>query len=174
MRYILGEKVRFLDEQGTGIIKKELNSRLYIVETDYGFEIEKKIEDLVKIHSEDYSKSTLSIKDSPKKQFPKNSKNKNHEIDLHLHQLIDNETSFTSHEKLLFQLTALKSYMSNKIYPKKVKEFVIIHGVGEGVLKSEIHAYLSGKSGVFFEQADFRKYGMGATKVYLKYSLINK
>ena len=64
--------------------------------------------------------------------------------------------------------------MSNKIYPKKIKEFVIIHGVGEGVLKSEIHAYLSGKSGVFYEQADFRKYGMGATKVYLKYSLINK
>ena len=174
MRYILGEKVRFLDEQGTGIIKKELNSNLYIVETDYGFEIEKKSEDLVKIYSEDYSKSTFSNKDFSKKQFSKNIKNKIHEIDLHLHQLIDDETNFSSHEKLLFQLSALKSYMKNKIYPKKIKEFVIIHGVGEGVLKSEIQVYLSGKSGIFYEQADFRKYGMGATKVYIKYNLINK
>ena len=87
MRYILGEKVRFLDEQGTGIIKKELNSSLYIVETDYGFEIEKKSEDLVKIHSEDYSKSIFTNKDFQKKQFSKNFKNKNHEIDLHLHHI---------------------------------------------------------------------------------------
>jgi hypothetical protein len=44
---------------------------------------------------------------------------------------------------------------------------VFIHGVGEGVLKLELE-YLFGRyNNVKFYDADYKKYGLGATEVYI-------
>ncbi len=173
MLFTEGEKVHFLDETGTGIIIKKIGLNLYIVEDLYGFEIEKKSEELVKIYSEDYSKSKIYQKDSAITNIPKLKHNKNHEIDLHLHHLIDNDFDLSSHEKLLLQLSSLDKYINESILAKRIPDFVIIHGVGEGILKSEIHTYLYNKKGFIFYEADYRKYGKGATKVEVKYTRID-
>ena len=48
----------------------------------------------------------------------------------------------------------------------RISKVVFIHGVGEGVLKSELH-YLFSRYPVRFYDASFKKYGLGATEVYI-------
>lgn len=47
-------------------------------------------------------------------------------------------------------------------------KLVFIHGVGEGVLKSELEFLLSKYDGITFKEASYQKYGVGATEVYIK------
>ena len=50
---------------------------------------------------------------------------------------------------------------------KKIQRIVFIHGVGEGVLRYELHRLLKEYEGQLkFYDADYQKYGIGATEVY--------
>ena len=49
---------------------------------------------------------------------------------------------------------------------KKIPKIVFIHGVGEGVLKSELQSLLN-KYSVKYYDASYKKYGLGATEVYV-------
>ena len=49
---------------------------------------------------------------------------------------------------------------------KRIPRLVFIHGVGEGVLRSEL-GYLFAKYPVKIAEASYQKYGMGATEVYI-------
>ena len=49
---------------------------------------------------------------------------------------------------------------------KRISKIIFIHGVGEGVLKNELH-YLFGRYPVRFYDASYKKYGLGATEVYV-------
>jgi dsDNA-specific endonuclease/ATPase MutS2 len=50
---------------------------------------------------------------------------------------------------------------------KRIQKVVFIHGVGEGVLKTELE-YLFGRyNNVKYYDADYQKYGLGATEVYI-------
>ena len=50
------------------------------------------------------------------------------------------------------------------------QKLIIIHGVGEGVLKDEVRLFLSKKEGIEYFDADYREYGKGATAVELRYN----
>ena len=49
---------------------------------------------------------------------------------------------------------------------KRISKIVFIHGVGEGVLKSELQSLLN-KYPVKHYDASFKNYGLGATEVYI-------
>ena len=49
---------------------------------------------------------------------------------------------------------------------KRIPKIVFIHGVGEGVLKSELH-FLFNNYPVKYYDASYQKYGLGATEVYI-------
>jgi len=49
---------------------------------------------------------------------------------------------------------------------KRISKIVFIHGVGEGVLKSELLRLLN-KYPVKYYDASYKKYGLGATEVYV-------
>ena len=53
---------------------------------------------------------------------------------------------------------------------KDIQKIIVIHGVGEGVLKEEIRSYLSKQEGLEYYDADFREYGKGATAVEIHYN----
>ena len=55
-------------------------------------------------------------------------------------------------------------YFFNK---KKSIPLVFIHGVGEGVLKEELRYLFNRYDNVKFYDADYQKYGLGATEVYI-------
>ena len=50
---------------------------------------------------------------------------------------------------------------------KRLQQVVFIHGVGEGVLKAELHTLLRRYDGIRFSDADYREYGQGATQVWI-------
>ena len=175
MDFTVGEKVRILDETGYGIVREILNSNLLLVETDYGFEIEKDINQIVKIYSEDYSQINENLHLSKNRnKSPLKSINKSqsiNEIDLHIHEILDSEQNLTNFEKLQFQISTLDNFV-RKMVKKRINSFVVIHGVGEGVLKEEVLSYFRSKRGFFCSSADYRNYGKGATKVDLRYTMI--
>ena len=50
----------------------------------------------------------------------------------------------------------------------RIPKIVFIHGVGEGVLKSELDFMLGRYDNISFQDANYQKYGLGATEVYFK------
>lgn len=56
----------------------------------------------------------------------------------------------------------------NAAIDKKNGRIVFIHGVGTGVLKTELLNFLANYEGIMVNDADYREYGLGATEVVIK------
>lgn len=104
----------------------------------------------------------------PVKGTKSNSSMFGEEIDLHV-----DSTQFKGGKKdnkyaIEFQLEALESALDNAIMKGKV-ELRIIHGLGKGKLKEEVHRILSRHPSVkYFENTYHARYGMGSTIVHFK------
>ena len=89
------------------------------------------------------------------------------EVDLHIQQLVPKTRGLDNFEMLNIQLDTAK-YKITFAISKKIQRIVFIHGVGEGVLRYELHRLLKEYEGQLkFYDADYQKYGIGATEVYL-------
>lgn len=90
------------------------------------------------------------------------------EVDLHIEKLRDDYQFLNSTEILDIQMEHFRSALDAAIvhqYP----EIVFIHGVGNGILKHEIHKALSKTNRIqTFMDAHKDRFGYGATKVLLK------
>ena len=86
------------------------------------------------------------------------------EIDLHLEKLVDNEERLSDGEKLTFQLDYFERMLNTAIRLRK-RKLVVIHGVGEGILREEVRKVLQYYEGCRFDDADPRRYGYGATAI---------
>lgn len=89
------------------------------------------------------------------------------EIDLHVEQLNVPFEGKSNGEIVQLQIAAAKDFVDKSIIRGK-NEIVVIHGVGNGVLKAEVQKLLKSYYAIKFEAADARKYGDGATLVHLK------
>jgi len=90
------------------------------------------------------------------------------EVDLHIHELLDNFTNLTNTEMLTVQMNKFREELAQAINTG-VKRIVFIHGVGNGTLKNELRRELQRKySRYTMQDASFREYGYGATMVILK------
>ncbi|GAA4355374.1 DUF2027 domain-containing protein [Hymenobacter saemangeumensis] len=92
-----------------------------------------------------------------------------HEFDLHLEALRPDNTEELSNTAILrIQLDAFEEALSRAL-ATNMHEIVFIHGMGNGVLRKEIHRQLSRNKDIkFFEDAKKEKFGFGATLVRLK------
>lgn len=91
------------------------------------------------------------------------------EVDLHIHELIDNWKDLTPGEILKIQLARFETALEGGIKSTTTKRMVFIHGVGNGKLKYEITKLLSSKyPKLRYQDASFKEYGFGATMVFLK------
>ncbi|WP_426058928.1 Smr/MutS family protein [Hymenobacter sp. B1770] len=92
-----------------------------------------------------------------------------HEFDLHLEALRpDNKEELSNTAILRIQLDAFEDALSRAL-ATNMHEIVFIHGMGNGVLRKEIHRQLSRNKDIkFFEDARKEKFGFGATLVRLK------
>ena len=50
---------------------------------------------------------------------------------------------------------------------------IVIHGYGEGILKNEIKNFLKALHYVDFYEADYKRYGQGATEIEVMYNRYN-
>jgi hypothetical protein len=90
------------------------------------------------------------------------------EVDLHIHELLDNYNNLTNVEILTVQMDRFHKEMEKAI-KSDVKKIVFIHGVGNGTLKNELRRELQRKYSKFnFQDASFREYGYGATMVIIR------
>lgn len=87
------------------------------------------------------------------------------EVDLHIEELTDDDSSLSDHEKLGLQMSYFQRCV-NAAIANHVQKVIFIHGVGTGVLKNEIIKELRQYKGVHFFDAPMAKYGVGATEVY--------
>ena len=90
------------------------------------------------------------------------------EIDLHIHELLEDTRGLSNHEMLEVQLGRFRNELDTAI-ENGTRRIVFIHGIGNGTLKQELRKELSTKYKKYnFQDASFKEYGYGATMVILK------
>lgn len=90
------------------------------------------------------------------------------EVDLHIHELLDNANGLSNSDMLNYQLDVFRKTM-DEYRGKKNQRLVFIHGKGEGVLRNALLKELKSKYGSCISQdASFREYGFGALLVIIK------
>ncbi len=87
------------------------------------------------------------------------------EVDLHIHQLTSSTRGMDTYDILNLQVDMAKHKLEFAIR-NRIPKVVFIHGVGVGVLKPELE-FLFKKYKVEWYAASFKKYGLGATEVYI-------
>ncbi len=91
-----------------------------------------------------------------------------HEVDLHFEVLVKDESGYNAAEKLELQLETFHRKLDAAIAAGQ-HSMVVIHGVGSGRLKKEVHHILSKHPQVRSFQPSFEaKYGFGATEVFFR------
>jgi hypothetical protein len=92
-----------------------------------------------------------------------------YEVDLHIERLTDDWQSMSNFEILSLQIQVFEKNIDLAIAHHQ-GSLVVIHGVGKGRLRDEIHELLRLKKEVksFVNQYDPR-YGYGATEIYFQY-----
>ena len=90
------------------------------------------------------------------------------EIDLHIHELLEDTTGLKHHEMLEVQMGRFRNELETAI-ANGTRRIVFIHGVGNGTLKQELRQELTSKyKKYYFQDASFKEYGYGATMVILR------
>jgi hypothetical protein len=183
----VGDEVSFLDEVGGGVVLRMAVKDRVVVRTWDGFELEYPVNMVVKrgrsanYTVSDHHAKLVAANDRMNERIDKD-KGKGAsvsnggraptkvedpntmEIDLHLEKLVENEERLTDGEKLTFQLDYFERMLNTAIRLRK-RRLVVIHGVGEGVLREEVRKMLQYYEGCRFDDADPRRYGYGATAI---------
>ena len=176
MYFNIGKKVAVLDDILKGVIVS-LNGQVVGIKDNDGMVYEYNQNELVVIEEDQHQLSKYldinnplfndKLQDQKVKvsSFKKENNEVILEVDLHINQLIKSTTGMDNFEMLSLQLETAKRKIEYAI-SKRISKIIFIHGVGEGVLKSELH-YLFGRYPVRFYDASYKKYGLGATEVYV-------
>jgi hypothetical protein len=92
-----------------------------------------------------------------------------YELDLHIEQLVDSTKGLSHAQIITKQLSVLEHYLHIAIVHRQ-QRMVIIHGLGKGKLRDEVHSLLKKTPEVArFKNEWSGKYGFGATEVLFKY-----
>ena len=176
----IGDQVSALDEAIDGVVVSIKNNEITI-ETDDGFTMTYFVNKLIKnFKTSSLSKNIGSFnsdkikqeKEIPKpRNFVKEVKVKGEipplEFDLHIEKLTKNFKGMSNHDILTLQSETAKRHVEFAIR-NRIPKIVFIHGVGEGILKSELDFLLGRYDNISFRDANYQKYGLGATEVYIK------
>lgn len=173
----VGDKVSVLDDDIDGVVVSVKNQEVTI-DTSDGFLLTFQAKELIKIGNSaaidfNFSKAkVISEKEISKPNYINKEKKSKKEVpvpdfDLHIEKLVKNYKSMSNYEILTIQTETAKKHIDFAIR-NRIPKIVLIHGVGDGVLKSEINFMLGRYDGVTFQDANYQKYGLGATEVYFK------
>jgi len=174
----IGDKVSVLDDAIDGVVT-EINSDQITIETSDGFPMTYFVNELVKnlisndlkgfISSTAISQVKAEKQEEKKRTFTKDKKSSREvfalEVDLHIEKLVPNKTGLSNYDILNIQMDTAKRQMDFAIR-NRIPKLVLIHGVGEGVLKSELDFLLRRYENITVQEANYQKYGQGAMEVY--------
>lgn len=172
----VGDRIETVDDNIRGEVVAVLPHLLRVI-TEDGFEMEMEPrevllipeKDTLKVSNAEVSRAMRDKSGGQKKKRRSVKREKTEppmEVDLHIHQLTQNSRGLTNHDMLTLQVDTAKRQLEFAI-SKRIRRIVFIHGVGEGVLRTELE-YLFGRyDNVSWYDADYQKYGLGATEVYI-------
>lgn len=110
----------------------------------------------------------LKAKDEPRTEVKRVVSPDLVEVDLHIHELLEDTRGLANHEMLEVQLGRFRNELETAL-ANGTRRIVFIHGIGNGTLKQELRKELSTKyKKYYFQDASFKEYGYGATMVILK------
>jgi hypothetical protein len=90
-------------------------------------------------------------------------------IDLHIEKLVDDRKRMSNYEIVSLQLKTFEKYYHLAVAHHQ-HSLIVIHGVGEGVLRNEIHDKLRLKKEVkSFVNQYHPNFGYGATEIFFQY-----
>ncbi len=167
MKFKVGDIIVFKHEKQCGTILKIVNGKLLVKNSD-GFEEIVSSNDII-LYDENTDKVTaygidFDIKDDQIKKI-KTKKNQRFskvlKIDLHIELIIDYYKELENHEIVNIQLKKCENAI-RKAMNTRIEKIIIVHGIGVGTLKKEVHQLL--------DQYNFRYYTSqdgGSTEVML-------
>lgn len=180
-----GDLVRFVDEVGEGRVVRLISESLAEVQTNDGWVLPANVRNLVVIpepgKEEPGKKVQIQEKDIRKAELEKEVINKAvntapqakpskiktapREVDLHINKLTDSVVGLSNTEILTIQIEVFRRELNRAIRDNE-KEIIFIHGIGNGTLKGELRrAAERDFSWCSQEDASFREYGFGATRI---------
>ncbi|WP_194776612.1 Smr/MutS family protein [Pararhodonellum marinum] len=90
------------------------------------------------------------------------------EVDLHIEKLSKEHEFLSNSEIIKFQMDTFEKNLNYAI-ASGMDEITFIHGIGNGILKKEIHKYLSQFENIkYFQDTQKNRFGYGATLVKIK------
>ena len=190
-----GSEVKFLNDVGGGIVLEVFSDGTANVEGEDGFDMKynlkelmlvneniteqeeeynNKLPDLAQIIAQDVNEERQKLiqKDFEVKYANVRATNQQRRgehmvIDLHIHELIEDQSGLQERTKLDVQLNHFERMM-RIAGEQRVKRVIFIHGVGKGVLRNQIRTRLdSYYPDCNVRDANPREYGAGATEVIL-------
>jgi len=187
MKFKVGDKVRFLNDVGEGVVTEVLSELAVMVENQDGFDYQYAVTDLVSTApKEDYNLEGIEYVESVNEKVQAEKKSKKldefikkfnhldkvnieeHEIDLHIEELIDSHRGMSNSQILSVQMANFNREL-NVAIRQGSRKLIAIHGVGEGVLRAEIRKEIHYNYPEFqTHDANYKKYGYGATEIVLK------
>lgn len=176
----IGDEVSVLDDAIDGVVVSVKNNEVTI-ETSDKFLMTYFVNELIKVNNSNelnsFNKSEALVKikndETPtRKQVELQKKLEKvergvPEFDLHIEKLVKNRNALSNFDILTIQLETAKRHIDFSI-KNRIPKIVFIHGVGEGVLKSELDFMLKRYEQISFQDANYQKYGLGATEVFFK------
>ncbi|MGB6035835.1 MAG: Smr/MutS family protein [Cryomorphaceae bacterium] len=176
MKFEKGDQVEFLNEVGGGTVVG-YEGTLVLVEDEDGFTFSFSENELV-LKIDWQPKLTELEKDS--KRFVLQSDETDGyrmvegripfmEVDLHIHMVVDYTRNLSNHDMVMVQLKHFEKTLA-EARRRKLTKVVYIHGIGKGRLRNELRKRLKSLSNCDFEDADYSRYGQGATQVRLWYN----
>lgn len=174
----IGDKVSVLDDAIDGVVTA-INLNQITIETEDGFSMTYFVNELVKNNISNNLKWFISNaaisqvknekQEEKKRSFVKEKKSSRDvfalEVDLHIEKLVPNKNGLSNYDILNIQMDTAKRQMDFAIR-NRIPKLVLIHGVGEGVLKSELEFLLRKYENISVQEANYQKYGQGAMEVY--------
>ena len=176
----VGDRVSVIHDVINGKVIASNGAKITIEDND-GFVRYYRSNELAKQKGENYNLDTLEASEfiqektqkkqskifksnSPKTTFSEIYVNAN-EIDLHIEVLMPEAAHWSVGDILQKQMIACRAFIEKSV-ANNIRKVVLIHGKGEGVLKSEIYRYLNRveeqlHTTISYHDADFRTFGVG-------------
>ena len=144
-----GDKVVFKNEKQKGIILRVNSLYKVLVETADGFKVNVLVNDLVRVergtdkssaYGEIYSQKDRV--DSKNRRIKKQKNCSVLKVDLHIEILTSNYNYMHNSEILQMQLNECHNKLKEAL-KSSFEKLIIVHGVGTGILKNEVHKLLN-------------------------------
>ena len=170
----IGSYAEAIDDAISGEIIA-ISNNLITLKTSDGFEMEftpKQLVpsgnqlDLMKDSRMLYSSKIADTAPKKKQNIPFKTKKNEFvlEVDLHIEKLVSSKKNLSNYDILNIQIETAKRQLEFAIL-KRFPKVVFIHGVGEGILKADLNFLLGRYGNIKFQEANYQKYGQGATEV---------